>query len=774
MTNYDFTEILSPIDFELLTKDLLEADLGMHFENFKEGKDHGIDLRHAKHSEEFTTIVQCKRYGANQYSNLKSSLKNQELTKIQKLKPKRYILSTSVSLSVAQVDELVEILSPFVQSSADIYGRDRLNSLLQKHSEVERRHNKLWIGSSGVLETVLHADIHRVSSDELSSAQRSARIYVKNPSLDDALKILKKHHVCIISGIPGIGKTTLARMLMLYFLKHDFELIKIEENIKEAHKIPYGNKPRFFYYDDFLGQTGLADKLGKNEDQQILDFMRTISEGKSSVLILTTREYILNQAKLTYEKIGRAKFDHNTCIVDLSKYSRRIRAEILYNHLYFSQIPVEYIRSILGSNRYLKIIDHENYNPRIIEQLTSPEWYENLQSGEYATAFLETLKKPDLLWRHAYENQISSRAQNLLLCLTTLPVEVEMNDLQNAFSQLHKEKCRNYCVALKSNDFMQSLRELEGSFIRIGRLGDSNFIAFQNPSIRDFMQNQLLVNEDIGMVIESSIFFEQVSWFSGILRKGQNDLPTEQLVLQQESLIKTLKSLFETPPVKMRRSYNFKDYFSSSKRPAEELERVATITSLRHYLNKSSDDGFIQNKLRIIKDELGKCDYISYPHSTIGSLDKIDSVGYLENKAGQEIIALIKSTLLKHISELEDFEAIEIFQSRFPDHIEIAEVQSLRTACEIAIDIKVAELVEENDDPDDIREYADQIERVGGTFGVETSTFDEKLRVHAQEIVDRNDTAEEWDHQELSNDINETPEEISDEEISSMFNTLTS
>ena len=47
MPNYDFTAALSPIDFELLSKDLLEAELGIRFENFREGRDRGIDLRYA-------------------------------------------------------------------------------------------------------------------------------------------------------------------------------------------------------------------------------------------------------------------------------------------------------------------------------------------------------------------------------------------------------------------------------------------------------------------------------------------------------------------------------------------------------------------------------------------------------------------------------------------------------------------------------------------------------------------------------------------------------
>ena len=250
MPDYDFTSCLSPIDFELLTKDLLEAELGIRFENFREGKDKGIDLRHAPHDSQSKTIVQCKRYAPGGFSNLKSKLKNEELSKIKKLQPDRYILSTSVSLSPDQADELKELLAPFVQSTDDIYGRDRLNSLLANHPEVERRHNKLWIGSTGVLETILNAGIHAVSREELERTIAAAKIYVRNESFDEALKILESERVCIVSGIPGIGKTTLARMLLLHFHDRDYELIKIESDISEARDVTFHKKPRFYYYDD--------------------------------------------------------------------------------------------------------------------------------------------------------------------------------------------------------------------------------------------------------------------------------------------------------------------------------------------------------------------------------------------------------------------------------------------------------------------------------------------------------------------------------------------
>ena len=60
MTNYDFENILSPIDFEYLIRDLLSAELNIELTAFAEGKDQGIDLRYSKKNDS-SIIVQCKR-----------------------------------------------------------------------------------------------------------------------------------------------------------------------------------------------------------------------------------------------------------------------------------------------------------------------------------------------------------------------------------------------------------------------------------------------------------------------------------------------------------------------------------------------------------------------------------------------------------------------------------------------------------------------------------------------------------------------------------------
>lgn len=94
MPNYDFLN-LSPIDFEELTRDLLQKFYKVDFESFTNGRVRGIDLRYSIDINN-NLILQCKRY--KKYSDLKSTLKR-EVCKIQNLDINRYILVTSLGLT---------------------------------------------------------------------------------------------------------------------------------------------------------------------------------------------------------------------------------------------------------------------------------------------------------------------------------------------------------------------------------------------------------------------------------------------------------------------------------------------------------------------------------------------------------------------------------------------------------------------------------------------------------------------------------------------------
>ena len=241
--------------------------------------------------------------------------------------------------------------------------------------------------------------------------------------------------------------------------------------------------------------------------------MASIRDSKDSVFVLTTREYILNQAKLYYEKLAREKFDHRTCVIDLSKYSRRIRAQILYNHLHFSSLPRQHLESLVAKRGYVRIIDHKNYNPRLIQYLTDVAWIGEMRSPGYLELFIRNLDNPVEIWGHAFRNQISDRARHLLFVLTTMPPESLLADIENAFVACHTAQCVRFGKAHSPTDFVTALKELDGTFVATRKIQNFVLVRFQNPSIRDFMQSLLLGGEQLSEIIESLVFFEQSQWF---------------------------------------------------------------------------------------------------------------------------------------------------------------------------------------------------------------------------------------------------------------------
>lgn len=76
MPEYDF-HTLSPMDFELLVRDLLQQRLEIELQAFGHGPDGGVDLRSSDNGK--TTIVQCKHYSGSSFNDLKAAAKKKSL-----------------------------------------------------------------------------------------------------------------------------------------------------------------------------------------------------------------------------------------------------------------------------------------------------------------------------------------------------------------------------------------------------------------------------------------------------------------------------------------------------------------------------------------------------------------------------------------------------------------------------------------------------------------------------------------------------------------------
>ena len=499
MNEYDFLN-LSSFEFENITRDLLQKKLGIFIESFTTGRDGGVDLRIAK-SKSSNIIIQAKRY--QKYSDLKFILKKEadNLAKC-KNKPTRYILSTSVGLTPSNKTEISSILAPYIKCPEDILGKNDLNNLLGLYDEIETKYHKLWLSSVSVLKRVLHSKVYNQSKFELQEIKELLKIYVQNESYNKALDILKEHHYVIISGIPGIGKTTLARMLVFNLLSKEFdEFIYLSDDIDDAYTIFDDNKKQGFFFDDFLGKNFLEIKPRRNEDNKLVKFIETIKKSKNKIFILTTREYILNQAKTTFEQLNNPSINLAKCTLDLSSYTKFIRAEILYNHLFFADVPRDHLINLIEKRKFIEIIEHKNYNPRIIETFVNQQFWDNCEADKFSEHLTYFFNNPESVWLHAFENTISNEAQVTLLILSTLGTPVLMEDLKDAINSFFIENSDNYLMKIDSMLFLKVIKALENTFI-VTKMDSQGKVAieFQNPSIQDFLINY--INGKKSLIIE--------------------------------------------------------------------------------------------------------------------------------------------------------------------------------------------------------------------------------------------------------------------------------
>ena len=499
MNEYDFLN-LSSFEFENITRDLLQKKLGIFIESFTTGRDGGVDLRIAK-SKSSNIIIQAKRY--QKYSDLKFILKKEadNLAKC-KNKPTRYILSTSVGLTPSNKTEISSILAPYIKCPEDILGKNDLNNLLGLYDEIETKYHKLWLSSVSVLKRVLHSKVYNQSKFELQEIKELLKIYVQNESYNKALDILKEHHYVIISGIPGIGKTTLARMLVFNLLSKEFdEFIYLSDDIDDAYTIFDDNKKQVFFFDDFLGKNFLEIKPRRNEDNKLVKFIETIKKSKNKIFILTTREYILNQAKTTFEQLNNPSINLAKCTLDLSSYTKFIRAEILYNHLFFADVPRDHLINLIEKRKFIEIIEHKNYNPRIIETFVNQQFWDNCEADKFSEHLMDFFNNPESVWLHAFENTISNEAQVTLLILSTLGTPVLMEDLKDAINSFFIENSDNYLMKIDSMLFLKVIKALENTFI-VTKMDSQGKVAieFQNPSIQDFLINY--INGKKSLIIE--------------------------------------------------------------------------------------------------------------------------------------------------------------------------------------------------------------------------------------------------------------------------------
>ncbi|HHQ4441802.1 AAA family ATPase [Aeromonas hydrophila] len=502
--SYDFRN-LSSADFEDLVRDLIGREEGVRFEAFCAGPDGGIDGRHAQAIGNI--ILQAKHYEGSLLSKLMATMRR-ERSSIDNLAPHRYILATSCKFTPLGKAKLVPLIGPSLRSEADIFGPEDINALLRKYPDILKSHIKLWLSGAGVLDRVVRAAAHTFAVFTREDIEHKVRVYATNPSFDESLLTLNKHGILIISGPPGVGKTTLAEMLCYTFLNEEWELIPIR-SLEDGFAAITDSKKQVFFFDDFLGKVALNRQALAHKDSELARFMRRVQRSPNARFILTTRGYILEEARRVSEYLGDPHLNVMKYILNVGIYTRRIKARILYNHLLVLETPHSHILSLLESKKLAEIVDHKNYNPRVIEAMTDVLRISDIKPASYPEAFIDALNNPSQIWDTAFRTHIDDRCKHLLITMFFhSEYGVQLNALSQSYDSLHNALSVAYGLPLGHKDFEEALRILEGSFINIVNAGKPR-ASFINPSLKDYLSTYL---RDSNLVMRLAPTAVSIDW----------------------------------------------------------------------------------------------------------------------------------------------------------------------------------------------------------------------------------------------------------------------
>lgn len=526
---YDFSKI-NDEEYEELFKDILKSTTGENFRTFAKGRDGGIDVisTNAKNR----IIGQAKHYVKTPMTQLLKDLQNKEKPKVTRLNPDRYIVAFSQEITSQAYEKILEIFSPFLKDGNDIYDLKRMKEILDNDEKLINKWYKLWLPSKEIIDKILKNSENAITSFYKEKIDKEVQLFIETKYYKEAIKTLEKENVIIIHGNPGTGKTTLANILVYQFLARDYKLKYImNSELSNINNLINIDEKEIILIDDFLGSNILELEAGK--ETALATLINLCRFKKNKKLILVTRTVLYNRAKNTYEKFNEV--DNKICnlMIDTSRINILERAKILYNHLSFYGInSTEKYEAFIKNKLYLKIIRSHNFNPRIVAEIVENAALRLDNNDEIVQMIDDSLSNPNSIWEYYYKN-LNAEEKIILKLIAIFNREINMDILKDVFDGIYHKIAKKYNLSIKENCFLESIRTLSGSLVRIVNREDSKMINLANPSIRDYIIDIFSKNEYnlITDYIDTNLYIEQLLFLYQITnQKAQNAI--KEIILQ--------------------------------------------------------------------------------------------------------------------------------------------------------------------------------------------------------------------------------------------------
>ena len=673
---YQFAK-LSPNEFENLSADIVGAMQNRYFQRFAEGPDGGIDGLVDKDC----WILQAKRY--KNTSDLLSKIKS-EKPKLDKLKPKRYFLVTSCSLTPKNKTDIQNSLTPHIISTDDILALDDLDSLIKDYPKILRKYHKLWLESAEELGFILNQEFYNRGSIALEKIKENIKLFVPFENIEDINKKLEEDSFLFILGNAGSGKTFLAEYLAFYYFIDDYELHYLtDRNLNSALRLIRKGEKQVFILDDFLGANFLNSEniISVSKDLKTLLDIAKRSENNLK-LIFTSRDYILSQfLNQLDDNILKSNISNGFISTDMK--NPKFRANLLYNYLENFQIDESIKKEFVESEIFFDIIKHPNFNPRLLKNIFSEL---NEKKGDIKTFFIDRLNNPNLFF-HTTFLRLSKEAQTLIYALCLAEEYICSEDLREEFNNLYS-KLNN---TIPSPFFFDNaVDELEPNFIISKNNAGDIWFRIENGSIRDFILKSIQKTTPLLVaIIETVEFFEFCIEVFDLHENDNRAIKTTKE--QQKILIEKSIKLLENPIYDLRQNEILdKDY-----KEVWTKDRVKVGESITKICNRvKSDKNLLQCVAKLLEEKYRDNEQIYRQIITTGNLPTLFPLFEYFSKSLKETLYKIS---LESFLNSEDVKAVVIEYKKNKDFKNLFEkdkkriIKNMEKCCEDEINRAVDE-----------------------------------------------------------------------------------
>ncbi len=417
----------------------MQKKLNAELHRFAKGRDGGIDLTDNVYTKNI--VVQVKHYVKSSVSNLIAALKK-ETEKVAQLSPKEYYVCCSKELSPNNVNDIYQLFSKYMQTPSNVITLTEIESFLCDPANIEvlKKHYKLWIEATGILQEIGNTSVFVDCEALLANIENEKKLFVKTSAFSTAVKCLQEERILFITGNPGVGKTITSKMIVLHYAANGYR-VRFSTSVSNLAELKQSlsrnpETKEIILVDDCFGQAYYNMKESQNDE--LLSLIYFVSASTNKLLVLNSRITILQEAKERKPELLKC-FEGNhfrVYVLDMSALDDVEKAKLFYNHISFNGMDKDYFSEIKKGKRYINIIRHANYTPRIIEFVCSPNRYKSIPSSQYYDYVMQQLNNPKEIWKDEYERRLKKVDRLLLLTVYSLSDSaVDENLVKNCFER---------------------------------------------------------------------------------------------------------------------------------------------------------------------------------------------------------------------------------------------------------------------------------------------------------------------------------------------------